>query len=335
MFKAAVIGCGGIGSQLQFDPGAIKYGICTHAAAYDAHPDTHLVSLCDINEKHLKSAMEYWNVNQGYNDWSKLLIESDPDIVSICTPASTHYDIAVACIQSKSVKGVLLEKPVSETIEQAEELQSMFENSGIKVLINYRRRFLKPLKSLKHLINKKDFGNPILVRGVYTKGLVHNGSHWIDLLRYYFGEPNWLQAENRLQDESNDPGLDVVFGFNSGLQAQLLAFKSDHYTVFEMDIFLSDGYIRITEGSDTMYVHKVLNNYPFKGYRALGPAELESHYMYNWMSEVVNNLVDSVNSGADPICTIYDGIQDQKIANIARLSLNDNKVQNNMNMVVL
>jgi predicted dehydrogenase len=323
MYRAAVIGCGGIGSQLQFDPGATKYGVCTHAAAYDAYKDTELVSLCDTNDNNLNTSMQYWNVKNGYSDWNDLLIESKPDIVSICTPTSTHFDIAVACIDSGFVKGILLEKPVAENTEQAKKILKALKKSNVKVLVNYRRRFLKPIKSLKQTIDKLKLGKPLLIRGLYTKGIVHNGSHWVDLLRYLFGDPAWLEAEDRLQDGNNDPGLDVVFGFDSGLRAHLSAFSSNCYTIFEMDIFLSNGRIRITEGSESIYVYEVIDNYPFNGYRALNPKGSKSKYMFNWMSEVLDDLIYSVNNNVDPICTINDGIENQRITSIAKSSMND------------
>jgi len=323
MLRAAVIGCGGIGSQLQFDSGADRYGVCTHAAAYNSHPNIEIVSFCDINSERLSKAMSSWGVNKGYSDWNELIKESKPDIVSICTSTSTHYDIAVACINSKSVKGVLLEKPVSENINKTKKILEMLEGSSIKVLVNYRRRFLPHLKYLKNLISKKDLGTPTLVRGVYTKGIIHNGSHWIDLLRYFFGDPSWLEAKNRLNDKSKDPGLDVIFGFKSGFQAYLSALDSENYTIFEMDIFFSNGYVKITEGSEKISIYKVIEGYPFSSYNGLNSAESESYYMYNWMSEVVNNLVESVKFNKDPICTIHDGMKSQEIANRAILYSNN------------
>jgi predicted dehydrogenase len=320
VLRAAIIGCGGIGSQLHFDPGSDRIGVCTHAAAYDKNLNIELVALCDQDDENLSRSAKEWSVKKVYNDWEEMLKKEDLDIISICTPTSTHYDIAIACLLSKNIKGILLEKPVADTVGQSEELEALFKDSKVKVLVNYGRRFSPEIKSLHNSIKSKEFGDPVLITGMYTKGLIHNGSHWVDLLRYFFGQPDWIRAENRINDNSSDPGLDVVFGFNSGLDANLFAFSSNLYTVFEMNIFFSRGHIRIIEDMETILIHKVLDDYPFVGYQSLSPATIKTGCRDNWMSYVVENLVSSIFEDKEPLCTIHDGVCAHKITNFVRQS---------------
>src|SRR5919112_3277225 len=51
-------------------------------------------------------------------DWRKLLVRDDVQLIDICTPGSTHAEIAIAALQAG--KHVLCEKPLANTVEEAE-----------------------------------------------------------------------------------------------------------------------------------------------------------------------------------------------------------------------
>lgn len=321
--KAAIIGCGRIGSLDQFDPGTKRIGICTHAGAYDAHQEVQLVACCDVEQENLNKAISGWEI-EGYNDWRQMLDTVQPEIVSICTPTHTHYQITKGCLLSDSVKGIILEKPVAETSQEAEDLLSLAQKTKTKVSVNYRRRFPPKLQAIKDLILSKELGEPILVHGVYTKGIVHNGSHWVDLLRYYFGEPDWLQSEDRLLDHQEDPALDVVFNYASGLRAHLFSFPFENYTIFEMDIILSKGHIRLSDGFWIKSIRRVLDNRPFVGLRSLdNNVTVEDDCIRDWMLYTVEDMVNSIQDDRQPVCTIQDGVRAHYITEMARSSISE------------
>ena len=85
VYRSAVIGCGKIGSGFADDP-KVK-SIYTHAGAYTSCPDTILVGVCSRDPGKAERCGRRWNVPGRYTDARTLLVEQQPEIVSICTPA--------------------------------------------------------------------------------------------------------------------------------------------------------------------------------------------------------------------------------------------------------
>src|SRR5262245_50029064 len=99
-FRAALIGCGQIGSQFTEDPLAASMGVSTHAQAYHCCPDTKLVAVCDVKLNKAKDCAARWQVPAAYDDPLQLLLQEQPQIVSICTPDATHYELVRATVMT-------------------------------------------------------------------------------------------------------------------------------------------------------------------------------------------------------------------------------------------
>src|SRR5882762_6550938 len=111
MYRAAVIGCGRIGSELADDPRI--HAVYNHAQAYSVCRDTELAAVCDINPEKAARCAERWNVKHFYSDVDRLLSEQALDIVSICTPNETHSDILEKALNGIPLRGILAEKPLA------------------------------------------------------------------------------------------------------------------------------------------------------------------------------------------------------------------------------
>ena len=188
ILKAVVIGCGKIGSEFADDPMKDRIGIYSHAEAYHECLETELVGVCDTSEKQALAAGRRWGLDHVYYDARQLLENTRPDLVSICTPDSTHASLGRLAMDFSSVKGVLMEKPLSTTLNEGAALVKLAERKGIKLAVNYSRRYSKAFRKLKEKLNQGDIGAIQAVHGYYTKGVIHNGTHWIDILRFLVGE---------------------------------------------------------------------------------------------------------------------------------------------------
>src|ERR687886_1615986 len=75
-------------------------------------------------------------------DWRALVARDDVDLVDVCTPGDTHAEIAIAALEAG--KHVLCEKPLANTVEEAEEMTRAAEAAatrGVRSMVgfNYRR----------------------------------------------------------------------------------------------------------------------------------------------------------------------------------------------------
>lgn len=180
MVKAAVIGVGAIGQN--------------HARVYNELPDVDLVAVSDLDE--LNGARVAGNLNVPYEcDFEKMLDIYKPDLVSVSVPTVYHYDVAAEAIQ-RGIH-VLIEKPITATVEQGHRLIKMAQNAGVKLTVGHIERFNPALIELKKRLDNGDIGKvfrvqtrrmgpfPARIRDVGV--VVDLASHDVDIVRYILG----------------------------------------------------------------------------------------------------------------------------------------------------
>ncbi|WP_273836233.1 Gfo/Idh/MocA family protein [Guptibacillus sedimenti] len=209
MLKVGVVGVGSI-SQYHIEP-------------YQSNANVDLVAFCDVNEERLKEKGEKYNVDQLYTDYRELLQNGAIDAVSICTWNNSHAEIAVAALEAG--KHVLVEKPLSITVEEAERVQEAAERTGKVVQVGFVRRHGDNAKLLKTFIDQGELGeiyyakasclrrlgNPGGWFSDMTKSgggpLIDLGVHMIDISWYLMGRPRPISVSgntyNKLGNRSH------------------------------------------------------------------------------------------------------------------------------------
>ena len=305
-FRTAVIGCGMIGSRFASDP-KIK-GVYSHAGAYDACLATTLVAVCDADELALKQCAQRWGVAGAYRKVSELLNEESPELVSICTPDASHADILRTILPTQSVRGLLVEKPLALDLVEAREMVMLAADRGIVLGVNYSRRYSAGHRRVGELIRSGGLGEIQTVSGYYTKGVLHNGTHWFDLARFLVGEIVVVQGFVKQKIRSVDPTLDVRLTFDSGASGSLQSCQADAFSIFEMDILGSAGRIRLTESGHQIEHFTVADSPFYSGYSALQYKDHWDGELNNTLLHAVQDLADCVAHGGVPRCTGADGI---------------------------
>lgn len=191
MLKVGVIGGGSI-SEFHIKP-------------YIANDEVELMALCDSNEQRLAEAGKRYGITKLYSNYAELLKNEEIDAVSICTWNNTHAEIAIAALEAG--KHVLVEKPLSMTVEQALAVEAAVEKSGRILQVGFVRRHGDNTKLLKQFIDQDEFGeiyyakasclrrlgNPGGWFSDQTKSgggpLIDLGVHMIDICWYLMGKP--------------------------------------------------------------------------------------------------------------------------------------------------
>lgn len=328
MYRVAIIGCGNIGSLYSDDP-KIK-GIYTHAAAYSACSETKLVAVCDPDIVKAKKASEKWNC-ASYTDYKKILEEQKPDIVSICTPDNTHASILNDILNSQEkVLAVIIEKPIALDLSQATQLIELAKLHKVILVVNYSRRYSSQLMQVKEMVSAGKLGKIQKISGYYTKGILHNGTHWLDLATLILGELKSVQGFMSRDEDVLDPTLDAQLIFNNGTVGFLQGLAAEHYSLFEMDILGTEGRIRILDSGHLIEFYEVKESQYYSGYKAvIKNSECESD-MYNTLLHAVLDLVDCLKTNRIPKCSGQDGLY---VLNIG-LTLIESARQGGKNMTV-
>lgn len=318
-FRAAVAGCGMIGAG-NYPSGAVRPED-SHVAALHSLPEIQLVAVCDTNSELAQLTADRYKGCRPYSSFKEMLKEQEPEIVSICTPNPTHFEFAQLALNSNCVRSLVIEKPIAMTSSEAHQLVELCSKSRIPVSINYTRRFVKEFQNIKSMILSGQIGSIQTVTGYYTKGLLHNGSHWIDLGRFLFGDV--LGAKRLPEKRSNtlsepisqaldrnetSPELDVWISFERAKSCYLFNLSHSDFSLFEMDVVGTRGRIRILDSGRQIETFSVTDSPTHPGYRTLHPSDTLfpklDRAIYSLFENVLNNLFDQ----SPLICSAEDGL---------------------------
>lgn len=156
---------------------------------------TKLVSVCDLNETSAKTVSTQYNVEHT-TDVDELLSRKDIDAVTICTPTVTHKQVATRALLAG--KHLLVEKPMTNTVSEAQELLSAAERQGLRLMPGHIERFNPAVTHLKSLVDNGKLGSVMLLLArrvgrwperIGDVGVVRDTAiHDIDLARYIFND---------------------------------------------------------------------------------------------------------------------------------------------------
>ncbi len=306
--RAALVGCGKIGWELQDEPGASRFGICTHAAAWSRLGEVDFVAVADADVQKARCCAARWQVPTAYQDVKQLLDAIHPEIVSVATPDETHFSITRHCLEHPSVRAVLAEKPLATTAAEAIELSALANRLNKAVVVNYTRRFCPLYQTLRANIRRGAYGVIRLARILYTKGMRHNGSHALDLMQYWFSEitlksadlPPWRSGVG----SSSDPSYDVVFSLPGGGGGTLHNLPFEEYTLFEIDLCFDKARLLFTEGGDIVETQIVVADQPFTGYRSLISHSKEQCCLYDYLLHAAAHVVAVVQGVEENISDV-------------------------------
>lgn len=153
----------------------------------------------------------------------------DANIFVICTTANHHIPIALALIAAGH-KRLIVEKPLSQSADDAERLRAEARQQGARVIVNHGRRYCPNTAALKALDGSAAAGalRSVAIRmGGGALGCV--GTHWIDLCNNLLGGvPDRIYAEisdaapaNNRGAQFDDPGGIVLMHYPGGKRATL------------------------------------------------------------------------------------------------------------------
>jgi UDP-N-acetylglucosamine 3-dehydrogenase len=180
MLTVSVLGCGVWGRN--------------HTRVFSELPGVHLKTVVDLDKNKAIEISKRYNV--GYElDPNKVIADPEIDLVTICTPTITHYDLALRAIEAG--KHVLVEKPMTDTVEEAEEIIRAAYKEGVHLSVGFIERFNPAVQEAKKLIDQNRIGEVILInakrvsrwpRRIGDVGVIKDLSiHDIDIINNIFG----------------------------------------------------------------------------------------------------------------------------------------------------
>lgn len=192
------------------------------------------------------------------------LLSCDAEAVAICTTADSHVALARDLMKAGK-KRLIIEKPLSQSLADAEALSELAQTSGARIIVNHGRRYCNNTRNLKALNGGPDTGelrSIVIKMGGGSLGCV--GTHWIDLCNnlmggkpaQVFGSLSVRTPDNNRGPQFFDPGGTVILFYANGKRA-IIDLGDDVGIVGGADFIFERGIVSWqTEGGNWSYMHR-------------------------------------------------------------------------------
>ncbi len=265
MYNTLIIGSGNIGANYD---NPYNDNILTHAHAFSKHKEFKLIGFVDKKINKAQKAAKLWN-GEAFKNIKDAFDKFQIDVICNATPNCKHYHILKE-VSNYNIKHVFTEKPLTESLDQAKEIISIYKKKNISLNVNYSRRFVPEFEHLKRQILNCDFGKYIGGNAYYGKGILHNGSHLINFILYLFGEIQSFEVKNYFYDYfENDPSISFLLILDENKPLFVNAINCNNYTIFEFDFLFEKARIQIINGGFSIKYYTIVESEVFKGYKNL------------------------------------------------------------------
>ena len=180
-----------------------------------------LTAVCDTNKEKSKEFGEKYSVNH-YDSVDSLLDSENFDGAFVCTPTSTHSEIATKLIQKR--KSVFIEKPMTYLSEEGEDLVQLAKKNKVVLTCGYIERFNPAVTLVKDYVKSKKYGELVMLEfhrenrmpmHIKDVGIIYDTSvHDIDTAMWLFDDtPQVVFARSgKIQHEHEDFAT-IMLGF--------------------------------------------------------------------------------------------------------------------------
>jgi predicted dehydrogenase len=233
----------------------------SHSAGYEACDRTDLVAGADMRADVLEKFGERYGVplERQYTDFREMIVKEQPDILSVATQPHQRIEVALFAIEN-GVKALFLEKPLSASLEEAQQLRAAVEKHGTIVNMGSLRRWRPNFIAMRETIASGDLGNLESLICLNRATLFNMGSHWIDTLNVLNGDvaATWATGfiANAAETMDGDTVLIDPVGsgeimYENGVTAHLINRSGQH----EIHAFCEQGAI-VALGDDRVEIRR-------------------------------------------------------------------------------
>jgi predicted dehydrogenase len=164
--------------------------------------------ICGRTPSAVRAAAREYGWDEAATDWEEVVSRKDIDLVDVSTPGDSHMEIAMAA--ARAGKAVFCEKPLANTVRDAERMLAAVEKAGVLHMICHNYRRAPAVMLAKQLISEGQLGDIRHYRGTYLQDWITDpkfplvwrldknkagsgalgdiAAHSIDLARFLVGE---------------------------------------------------------------------------------------------------------------------------------------------------
>lgn len=298
---AVVIGLGQIGMGYDLFLQPERY-VLTHSRAFAEHPAFSLIGGVDPSPTR-RADFERIYEQPSFCDPVAAVQALRPDVLAVAVPTEHHLSVLTSTLAVHKPRLVLCEKPLAYNLKDSHQILAACVEADCKLFINYLRRSDPGCQEVLRRIKTGDIRLPIKGIAWYSKGLFHNGSHFLDLLQFWLGEiQNFQVTHSGRSFGSNDIEPDVSISFSGGI-VHFVATNEENFSHYTVELVAPNGRLRYERGGEKI-VWQSAHPSPVGDYSILGEDEefIPSDFdRIQW--NVVDQLALALSGSPTSLCT--------------------------------
>ncbi len=309
--SVAIVGLGQMG--LGYDLNS-KQHVYTHAKAFSMHSAFRLVGAVDSDEIKRKTFEGIYNV-PSYENLASLFAHVLPDVLVVATSTESHLQVIQEALSLGMHGLILCEKPLAYSLDEAKKIVDLCESARVQLLVNYIRRADPGINEIKRSIDSGEISGPFKAVVWYSKGLLHNGSHFFDLIVFWFGSVRAVHIISNGRDLNNgDAEPDFYVELAQG-SAVFLSAKEEFFSHYTLELITSNGRLRYEQNGHITW-QSVVPHASLKAYKTLQPEEeLISSEFDQYQLNVLNHLNALLSGAPHSLCSGKQALENLIVLN--------------------
>jgi predicted dehydrogenase len=321
MYKVGIIGAGSIGALKPDNIDSIERGIpLTHAHAVVKDIQLELSWIYDVDKQTMVAAATKWECKYEPDYHMR---NNAVDILVIAVPTEHHLETIIEITGDDDSpkmfdyrpRIIVLEKPAGANIHESNKIRYLSMQTGIPIVVNYGRRFCPEIISVYNRVVKYELVQSAVF--YYTRGLIRDGSHAIDVLNQFFGD--YIRGElfgQGLNDYSeNDLTYGARLSYSRCDNVFLIPCDGRLFDVFELHIMTERGRLVYSNHFKSIYSVKSVTEDTYGNYKSLPSINtLDAISPYTHLEQSLSVLYSEVRLYLDKkmdtlSCTMSDALR--------------------------
>ncbi len=212
-----------------------------------------------------KEVAELYQLEKTYTDWHELVDDESIEIIDIALPPHVQPEVVEYACTKKHIKGILCQKPIAMSTEDAKHIVELGEKAGIPIAVNANMRYDQSMRAMKKILDEKLIGEPVIatidMRAIpdwqtflekYHKLEIYAMAvHHIDAFRYLFGDPEKVTCVCRTDPRTKYKHIDGITQYTLQYANGLIATSLDDVWAWPEEPCEKHNYINWrVEGTD-------------------------------------------------------------------------------------